>query len=65
MAESIYKIIELVGTIEKSWEAAAKNAVEIASKTLKNIRIAEIMKPVVKELLNYQASTTVPLFPLI
>ena len=44
MAESIYKIIELVGTSEKSWEEAAKNAVETASKTLKNIRIAEINK---------------------
>ena len=44
MAESIYKIIELVGTSEKSWEDAAKNAVETASKTLKNIRIAEINK---------------------
>ena len=44
MAESVYKIIELVGTSERSWEEAAKNAVETASKTLKNIRIAEINK---------------------
>ena len=44
MAESVYKIIELVGTSEKSWEEAAKNAVETASKALKNIRIAEINK---------------------
>ncbi|OGL43073.1 MAG: transporter [Candidatus Schekmanbacteria bacterium GWA2_38_11] len=44
MPESIYKIIELVGTSEKSWEEAAKNAVETASKTLKHIRIAEINK---------------------
>ena len=44
MPESVYKIIELVGTSEKSWEEAAKNAVETASKTLKNIRIAEINK---------------------
>lgn len=44
MAESVYKIIELVGTSEKSWEEAAKNAVETASKTLKHIRIAEINK---------------------
>jgi len=44
MAESVYKIIELVGTSEKSWEEAAKNAVETASKSLKNIRIAEINK---------------------
>ena len=44
MVESVYKIIELVGTSEKSWEEAAKNAVETASKTLKHIRIAEINK---------------------
>jgi len=44
MAESVYKIIELVGTSEKSWEDAAKNAVDTASKSLKNLRIAEITK---------------------
>jgi flavin-binding protein dodecin len=42
MPESTYKIIELVGTSEKSWEDAAKNAVETASKSLKDLRIAEI-----------------------
>jgi flavin-binding protein dodecin len=44
MADSIYKVIELVGTSEVSWEQAAKNAVEAASKSLKNLRIAEIGK---------------------
>jgi dodecin len=44
MAESVYKIIELVGTSDKSWEDAAKNAVDTASKSLKNLRIAEITK---------------------
>lgn len=44
MSDSVYKIIELVGTSNTSWEDAAKNAVETASKTLKNLRIAEIMK---------------------
>lgn len=44
MAESVYKVIELVGTSETSWEAAAKNAVEIAGKHLKNLRVAEINK---------------------
>lgn len=44
MSESVYKIIELVGTSEKSWEDAAKNAVEEAGKTLKNLRVAEIQK---------------------
>jgi flavin-binding protein dodecin len=42
MAESTYKIIELVGTSAKSWEDAAKTAVETASKSLKDLRIAEI-----------------------
>ncbi|MFO7555801.1 MAG: dodecin family protein [Desulfobacterales bacterium] len=42
MSGSVYKIIELVGTSSTSWEDAAKNAVETASKTLKDSRIAEI-----------------------
>ncbi len=42
MAESIYKVIELVGTSEKSWEEAAKKAVEKASATLKDLRVAEV-----------------------
>lgn len=44
MAQSVYKIIELVGTSDVSWEDAAKNAVETAGKSLKNLRIAEIVK---------------------
>lgn len=44
MGESVYKVIELVGTSPTSWEDAAKNAVETASKTLKDLRIAEITK---------------------
>ena len=44
MAESVYKVIELVGTSSTSWEDAAKNAVETAGKQLKNLRIAEIGK---------------------
>ncbi len=44
MAESVYKVIELVGTSSTSWEEAAKNAVETAGKQLKNLRIAEINK---------------------
>ncbi len=44
MGDSVYKIIELVGTSEASWEAAAKNAVEAAGKSLENLRIAEISK---------------------
>jgi hypothetical protein len=42
MNESIYKIIELVGTSDKSWEDAAKNAVEKSGESLRNLRIAEI-----------------------
>jgi flavin-binding protein dodecin len=42
MAESVYKIIEIVGSSRSSWDDAAKNAVETASKTLKDLRIAEV-----------------------
>jgi len=42
MAESVYKIIELVGTSTESWEKAAATAVTKASKTLRDLRIAEI-----------------------
>nr|AHM02036.1 hypothetical protein DUF1458 [uncultured miscellaneous Crenarchaeota group] len=42
MPESVYKIIELVGTSTESWEKAAQAAVQRASKTLRDIRIAEI-----------------------
>ena len=44
MADSVYKVVELVGSSERSWEEAAKNAVETAGKSLKNLRIAEINK---------------------
>jgi len=44
MAESVYKIIRLVGTSPNSWEEAAKNAVETAGKTLRDLRVAEIDK---------------------
>ena len=44
MSDSVYKVVELVGTSEKSWEEAAKNAVETAGKSLKALRIAEIRK---------------------
>ena len=42
MAESVYKIITLVGTSPVSWEKAAETAVKTASKTLRDLRIAEI-----------------------
>ena len=44
MSNSVYKVIELVGTSKKSWEDAAKNAVEQAGKSLKDLRIAEVIK---------------------
>ena len=44
MADSVYKIVDLVGTSEVSWEDAAKNAVETASKSLRELRIAEVTK---------------------
>jgi flavin-binding protein dodecin len=43
MGESVYKVIELVGTSEESWEKAAANAVETASKSLEELRIAEVV----------------------
>jgi flavin-binding protein dodecin len=44
MAGSTYKIIELVGTSDTSWEDAAKGAIETAGESLKDLRIAEITK---------------------
>ena len=44
MTGSTYKIIELVGTSETSWEEAAKTAIEAAGESLKDLRIAEITK---------------------
>ena len=42
MSGSVYKVIELIGTSENSWEEAAKNAVERASGSLKDLRVAEV-----------------------
>jgi flavin-binding protein dodecin len=42
MAESVYKVIELVGTSKDSWEKAAAAAVERSAKTLRDLRVAEI-----------------------
>lgn len=44
MQDSIYRVTELIGTSEKSWEDAARHAVEGAAQHLKNLRIAEISK---------------------
>lgn len=42
--DSVYRITEIVGTSKKSWEDAAANAVAAASKTLRDLRVAEIVK---------------------
>jgi flavin-binding protein dodecin len=44
MAESVYKVIELVGTSTESWEKAAQQAVDQAAKTLRDLRIAEVVE---------------------
>lgn len=44
MAGSTYKIVELVGTSDSSWEDAARTAVETAGRSLKDLRIAEVTK---------------------
>jgi flavin-binding protein dodecin len=42
MPESVYKVIELVGTSTESWEKAAKAAIDRAAKTLRDLRVAEV-----------------------
>ncbi|MFC2165694.1 dodecin family protein [Acidobacteriota bacterium] len=42
--ESVYKVIEVIGTSPDSWEEAAKNAVETASKSLSDLRVAEVLE---------------------
>ena len=44
MSESVYKVIELIGTSKDSWESAAKAAVDRAGKSLRDLRVAEIVK---------------------
>jgi dodecin len=44
MADSVYRVTELVGTSAESWEKAAASAVETASQTLRDLRIAEVVK---------------------
>lgn len=44
MAESVYKVVEIVGTSAESWEEAARNAVETASRSLQDLRVAEVVE---------------------
>ena len=63
MADSVYKIITLVGTSTKSWEDAATLAVETAAKTLRDMRIAEVeeldMQIEKGKVINYRAKVRV------
>jgi flavin-binding protein dodecin len=43
MSDSVYRVIELVGTSTTSWEAAAKSAIDRASKSLRDLRVAEVV----------------------
>ena len=42
--ESVYRLVDVIGTSKRSWEDAAKNAVEAAARTLRDLRIAEVVK---------------------
>jgi hypothetical protein len=60
---SVYKVIEIIGTSKKSWEDAANSAVELAAKSLEDIRIAEVkeldMKVEKGKVLEYRAKLSV------
>ena len=44
MSDSVYRVTELVGTSDSSWEEAARHAIETAAQSLKNLRVAEVTK---------------------
>ncbi len=44
MADSVYRVTEVIGVSNESWEAAARNAIETASKTLRDLRVAEVVR---------------------
>ncbi|HYZ27567.1 MAG TPA: dodecin family protein [Thermoleophilaceae bacterium] len=44
MTESVYRVTEVIGTSSESWEAAARNAVETAAKTVRDLRVAEVVR---------------------
>jgi len=44
MPDSVYRVTEVIGTSEESWEAATRNAVETAARTVRDLRIAEVVK---------------------
>jgi flavin-binding protein dodecin len=44
MADSVYRVTEVIGVSEESWEAAARNAVETAARTVRDLRVAEVVR---------------------
>jgi dodecin len=44
MADSVYRVTEVIGVSSDSWEAAARNAVETAARTVRDLRIAEVLR---------------------
>lgn len=44
MSESVYRVTEVIGVSEESWEAAARNAVETAAKSVRDLRVAEVLR---------------------
>ena len=44
MDESVYRVTEVIGTSAESWEAAARNAVEVAAKSVRDLRVAEVLR---------------------
>jgi dodecin len=44
MADSVYRVTEVIGVSSESWEAAARNAVETAGKTVRDLRVAEVLR---------------------
>jgi len=44
MADSVYRVTEVIGVSEQSWESAARSAVETAAKTVRDLRVAEVVR---------------------
>jgi dodecin len=44
VAESVYRVTEVIGVSSESWEAAARNAIEVAGKSLRDLRVAEVVR---------------------
>ncbi len=63
MSDSVYKVVELVGTSTESWEKAASTAVERAAQTLRDLRIAEVVELDMQiengQVMNYRAKVKV------